>query len=84
MKKVITLICIALSAILILDTFNVWHAAIMFYLAGQIPGTRTSVNPETMLSFFALLIGFVVARVANHFSLMVIDRIAPKRSTQRA
>lgn len=84
MKKAITLICIILSAIIILDSFNAWHAIAMFYLAGEIPGTHTSVNAGTMLSIFALLIGFVVARIGSRFALSLSSRLSAKRPQQRA
>lgn len=74
MKKLITLTCIALSAIIILDSFNAWHALAMFYLAGEIPGTRQSLSANTMLQFFALLIGFVLARVSNKAVLTLFQK----------
>lgn len=84
MKKAIVITLIALSAILILDSFNAWHALAMFYLAGEIPGTRTSLNAETMLSIFALLFGFVVARLGNQAVLAFSNYITLKRLSQRA
>lgn len=85
MKKTITIICLVLSAVIILDSLNAWHALAMFYLAGEIPGTRTSINANDMLSFFALMFGFVLARLSNKAIISVIDRIPFKRSSnQRA
>ncbi|MDB5179392.1 MAG: hypothetical protein JWN12_24 [Candidatus Saccharibacteria bacterium] len=84
MKKVITIICLALSAVIILDSFNAWHAFAMFYLAGEIPGTRTSISANTMMSVFALLIGFVLARIGNKAVLSLFDRVSLKRSNQHA
>jgi hypothetical protein len=78
MKKAITIICIVLSGILILDSFNAWHMIAMFYLAGEIPGTRTSLNAGTMMSIFALLIGFVIARIGNKAVLSLFDRFSAK------
>ena len=78
MKKAITIICIILSAILILDSMNAWHAIAMFYLAGEIPGTHRSINAGTMMSIFALLIGFVVARIGNKAVLSLFDRLTAK------
>lgn len=83
MKKVITIICLALSAVIILDSFNALHAVAMFYLAGEIPGTRTSISPSTMLSVFALLIGFVLARIGNKALLLLIGRIIQTLTSQR-
>ena len=84
MKKLITLVFTTLSAIIILDSFNAWHAIAMFYLAGEIPGTRTSINAETMLSIFALLIGFVLARISSKIALSIAGYISTKQSILRA
>jgi hypothetical protein len=81
MKKAITITCVILSAIIILDSFNAWHFIAMFYIAGEIPGTHTSINPQTMMSIFALLIGFVLARIGNNAVLALFDRLMQKRST---
>jgi uncharacterized membrane protein (DUF485 family) len=83
MKKTITTICLILSAVIILDGFNTWHALAMFYLAGEIPGTHTSISAGTMLSVFALLIGFVLARLGNKAILSLFDRLSFKRTNQR-
>jgi hypothetical protein len=83
MKKTITITCLILSAVIILDTFNAWHALAMFYLAGEIPGTRTSISAGTMMSVFALLIGFVLARLGNKAILSLFDRVSIKRTQQR-
>ncbi|HEY8992450.1 MAG TPA: hypothetical protein VIM37_01210 [Candidatus Microsaccharimonas sp.] len=83
MKKLITTICLVLSAVIILDSFNTWHALAMFYLAGEIPGTHTSISAGTMMSVFALLIGFVLARLGNKAVLSLFDRVSLKRTNQR-
>ena len=82
MKKAITIICITLSAILILDSMNAWHAFAMFYLAGEIPGTNHSLSAATMMQLFALLIGFVLARIGNKAILSVVDRPTSKTHTK--
>lgn len=84
MKKAIIITSIVLSAILILDSFNAWHAIGMFYIAGEIPGTRTSLTAETMLSIFALLFGFVLSRISNRIVLTFSDYVALRRSRQQA
>lgn len=84
MKKIITIISLVLSAVIILDSFGAWHAIAMFYLAGQIPGTRTSINAGTMMAIFALLTGFVIARIGNRWTLVLFDRISTKIANQRA
>ena len=65
MKKLIITTCLILSALLILDSMNARQAFAMFYLAGQIPGTKNSVSASTMMELFALLIGFVLARICS-------------------
>lgn len=78
MKKALTIIFIILSAILVLDSMNMWHAFAMFYLAGEIPGTRQSISATTMLEVFALLIGFVISRIGNKAFLSIFDRLSVK------
>jgi uncharacterized membrane protein (DUF485 family) len=56
----------------------------MFYLAGEIPGTHASINAGTMLAVFALLIGFVLARIGNKAVLSLFDRLSIKQSSQHA
>lgn len=84
MKKAITITCLVLSAVIILDSFNAWHALMMFYLAGEIPGTQTSLSANTMMSVFALPLGFVLARIGNKTVLSLVDRMSIKRTTHRA
>lgn len=78
MKKAIIIICISLSALLILDTLNVGQAITMFYLAGEIPGTKHSLSASTTLQLFALLTGFAVARIGNRALLTLLDRLRTK------
>ena len=65
MKNRIIITCLILSALLILDSMDAGHAIVMFYLAGLVPGTNVTLSPSTMLQVFALLIGFVLARISN-------------------
>jgi len=76
MKKLIIITCITLSALLIFDTMDAGHAMVMFYLAGQIPYTNTSLSASTMMQFFALLTGFVLARLGNKAILSIADRLS--------
>jgi hypothetical protein len=80
MKKIITIICLSLSTVIIFDSFNVWHAIAMFYFAGEIPGTHTSISPGIMLSIFALLIGFTLARISNKTKLILFIRTILKHT----
>lgn len=68
MKKTLTIIFITLSALLILDSMGTAHAMAMFLLAGIVPGTNIAISADRMLEFFALLIGFVLARVSIQLS----------------
>lgn len=63
MKKTVTIILLALSAIIILDSLNAGHALFMFLLAGVIPGTNITISAASMLEFFTLLIGFTLSRI---------------------
>lgn len=65
MKKTVSIIFIILALMLILDSMNIGHMVAMFLLAGIIPGTNLTLNADRMLELCALLIGFVLARVAT-------------------
>jgi len=66
MKKTSAIILTVLSLLLILDSFNFGHALMMFYLAGVIPGTSIILDGSQMLELFAIIAGFIVARVMNY------------------
>ncbi|RWZ78169.1 MAG: hypothetical protein EOT05_00135 [Candidatus Microsaccharimonas sossegonensis] len=83
MKKTITIICSLLAAIIILDSFNAWQVIVMFYIVGEVPGTRTSISANTMMSLFALLLGFVLARISHNAVLALFDYLMQKRSAAR-
>ena len=74
MKKTLILTLTILSALLILDSMNAWHAVAMFYLAGEIPGTHHSLSAATMMEVFAMLTGFVIARISNRAILSLLVR----------
>jgi len=76
MKKTATIILTALSLLMILDSFNFGHALMMFYLAGVIPGTNFALDAAQMLEFFAIIAGFVVARVMMYIVRSFIPRTA--------
>jgi len=65
MKKAIIITCVILSGFLILDSINAGHALMMFLLAGVIPGTNIALSADRMMEGFALLTGFVLARVVT-------------------
>ena len=83
MKKRITITCLILSALLILDSMNAAHAIVMFYLAGLVPGTNITLSPSTMLQVFALLTGFVLARIGNAAFLSLADRSTLPRTLKQ-
>jgi len=66
MKKSITIIFTILSLLLILDSINFSHVLMMFLLAGVIPGTNITISGTQMLEIFAIIAGFIVARVTTH------------------
>ena len=63
MKTRITIILVALSALIILDTLNAGQAITAFVLTGAIPGTSVSISASAMLIFYALIGGFIFARL---------------------
>ena len=79
MRKLIVIACLVLSSLIILDSMNAGHALVMFLLAGVIPGTTIAINAADMMDVFALLIGFVLARLLNRFFVGLFQRI-PLRS----
>lgn len=81
MKKTITIICLALSLLLILDSLNFSQMVMMFLLAGVIPGTNIAIDGAGMLEFFALVSGFTVARVMMYVVRSIKPRLA---ATSRA
>ena len=75
MRKIIILICVTLSVLMILDSFNVGHAFMMFLLAGVIPGTNIAISASTMMELCALVGGFVFARLTHRFFVSLSRRI---------
>ncbi len=65
MKKRISIALIIASLILILDTFNAGQALVTFLLTGTIPGTSITLSASLMLMLYALVAGFIGARVAG-------------------
>ncbi len=59
---------------MILDSLNAGHALMMFLLAGIIPGTSISLSADVMMQFFALLIGFVLARLVGNATVQFFTR----------
>jgi hypothetical protein len=78
MRKAIIITCLVLSGLIILDSFHAVDALAMLFLAGIIPGTNIVLSGQTMMSFFALLIGFVLARLANRAFLNLLPRLTPR------
>ena len=78
MKKAITIVCIVLSALMMLDMLNAGHAFAMFLFAGIIPGTAVAIDAQTLLELYTLALGFVSARVFVAFSKAIMRRQASK------
>lgn len=62
MKESATRICLLLSAFIILLAFRIDEILVRFLLAGEIPGTHTSLPPSVMLTLFA---GIIAAPVLS-------------------
>lgn len=80
MKKAIITACFILSGLIILDSFNTAHVLMMFFLAGIIPGTNISMSAQHMMEVFALLTGFVVARLMSRAFRLVSQRLLIRRT----
>lgn len=63
MKKALTIILTIATLFLMFDALNAGQALMMFFLAGVIPGTNHAIGASQMLILFALLAGFVIARL---------------------
>ena len=63
MKKTIIILCLILSGLLILDSFHVGQAIVMFLLAGEIPGTSSSISAAVLLEVYLIAAGFICARL---------------------
>jgi hypothetical protein len=75
MRKTIIITCLILSGLIILDSLNAGHALTMLYLAGIVPGTSISLSADNMMMFFALLTGFVVARIMTRLIRPLLTRL---------
>lgn len=78
MRKVIIITCLTLSGLIILDSLNAGHALMMFLLAGVIPGTNIALSATITLEFFALMTGFVVARLVR---TLILPRLVPQSAS---
>ena len=76
MKKTIAIILTTFSLLLILDSFNFGHALMMFYLAGVVPGTNIAIDADRMLEFFAVIAGFIVARLTVYIIRSLMPSVA--------
>lgn len=79
MRKTIIFTSLVLSGIMILDSFNAGHALMMFLLAGVIPGTNLAISAQNMIEFFALLTGFVLARIFHRFTITLLNRFPTRQ-----
>ncbi|MDB5161723.1 MAG: hypothetical protein JWM52_231 [Candidatus Saccharibacteria bacterium] len=75
MRRVVIISCVILSGLMILDSLNAGHALMMFLLAGIIPGTSIALSADVMMQFFALLIGFVLARVIGNATVQLFTHL---------
>jgi len=79
MHKKIIITCLVLSGLMILDSLNVGQAFMMFFLAGVIPGTNFSLSAQAMIELFALLTGFVIARLVSRVYVRLFERFPTPR-----
>jgi hypothetical protein len=79
MRKIIIFVCLILSGFMILDSLNMGQALMMFLLAGVIPGTNIAISAQVMVEFFALVSGFVFARLTSRFLAPLLRRLPAGR-----
>lgn len=80
MKKVIVIICLALSGLIILDSMQAGSAIVAFFLVGAIPGTKIVISASHALELFAVAGGFVLARITNNLTLQFLERLQSKQA----
>jgi hypothetical protein len=76
MKKTLIIAFSLSSLLLIINSFDIGHALMMFYLAGIVPGTNIAIDAARMLEMFALLAGFIVARIMA-FTVRALKPLLP-------
>lgn len=65
MQKKIAITLTVLSGLIILDSLRVADALLLFFAAGQIPGTSLSLSADVMLLTIALISGVVMGRLSR-------------------
>jgi len=75
MRKTIIITSLILSGLMILDSMSAGHFLMMFLLAGIIPGTNIAISAQNMMEGFALVGGFVIARVMSNLLRMILARL---------
>jgi len=63
MKKAIIIACLAISALIILDSLRIDHWLILLFLAGVVPGTNILISPIDMMAATATAITIIVLRL---------------------
>jgi hypothetical protein len=63
MQKAVIIACLVGSAVLVLDSVNIGHWAVLLLLAGIVPGTNIAIAPIDMLAAIATAITIVVLRI---------------------
>lgn len=62
MKKAITITCITLAGLIILDQSGILNSLFVFLLVGAVPGTRYNVPPTLMLLLIVSAIWLIIIR----------------------
>lgn len=75
MRKTIIITSLILSGLMILDSMSAGHFLMMFLLAGIIPGTNIAISAQHMMEGFALVGGFVIARVMSYVLRMILAHL---------
>lgn len=62
LQKITTGLSLLGSAIIVGLSFNVFDSMLFFLLVGELPGSQTSLHPDTMLALFGCsLLAFMIA-----------------------
>lgn len=71
-RNSITIVAIALSAIILLDVLKAPDALLRFFAAGHIPGTGIYIDAGIMLSFWMILAGIITGRLTVLFARAIV------------
>lgn len=83
MKKALTIFFTVASVFMMLDSIDAGQAIVVFFLAGQVPGTSIVISASTMFEMYLLVLGFIGARLTIAATSVIRAAILSHRATNR-